>query len=145
MNLNISVISKEVISSSIFEILKSCKNGNVNLIVDVKSDEFLSDEFNKFAQCCRECGVKYLKIEIELTRSFDEYDIEKYVEKILMIKPDEFHIKQATEFKRPWYRILKEVQGALEHFATLRGENITEGYQVFDFGTTKIMYDYIPV
>lgn len=113
-------------------------------VLKVGATDFLSEDLNNIVERFRESGINFLMIVIKLTKGFDEYDIEKYVEKLSLIKPAMFWIEQATGIERPSYKALKEVQGALEHFAKLESVNKSEGYQIFDFEGINIRYDYIP-
>lgn len=146
MRLTMTVTPKNLLSRDVCSILKKYSEGDMCVLVKVTSKELCSEELLNFVRECRkENGFKKIEIEVELTRDFDEYDIELYVEAISKLNPDEFHIKQAEWLKKPRYKTLKEVQGALEHFAEFREENRHRGYQVFKYNNTRVVFDYVPV
>ncbi len=145
MKLTMAVTPKKLLSQDVCGLLNKYSEDDMSVIVKVTSKELCSEEFCDFVQACRKNGIKKIAIEMELTREFDEYDIEVHVEAIDKLSPDEFHIKQAEWLKKPRYKTLKEVQGALEHFAEFREENRNRGYQVFKYNNTRVVFDYIPV
>ena len=127
-----------------FKLVEKFKDDIKGVMLKVGATDFLSEDFNNIVERFRESGINFLTIVVELTKGFDEYDIERYVERLSLIKPERFWIEQATGIERPSYKTLKEVQGALEHFAKLESVNKSEGYQIFDFEGINIRYDYIP-
>lgn len=145
MKLTMAVTPKNLLSQDVCGLLNKYSEGDMSVIVKVTSKELCSQDLYDFVQACRENGIKKIVIEMELTRDFDEYDIEVHVEAIAKLNPDEFHIKQAEWLKKPRYKTLREVQGALEHFAEFREENRNRGYQIFKYNNTRVVFYYIPV
>lgn len=81
---------------------------------------------------------------IEITTAFDEWDLEKYIERIKKLELDELVIEPSKDKNvTPYYKQLLEIQGALIEFAELIEENQKEGYQSYQFGKTYIEYRFI--
>lgn len=114
------------------------------LKMKVDSKQLFSKELKYFVQHCRIFEfVDKIEIEIELNNRFDEWDIEKYVEAFKKINPDVVHICIANRDERPYYKQLMEVQGALEHFATLYNIDVDEQKEVFKFNGMEIVFDAV--
>lgn len=85
-------------------------------------------------------------IVMELSNTFDEWDIEKYVEAFERLKPDRVVIAvNDTATKKPTLHQLFEVQCALEHFAEFEGYEEKVECQYFRMGETEIIFRQEPV
>lgn len=138
------LINVEIVVKNSFAIkkLNVKEDGKMYLKLKVNSKQLFTKEFRAFVAHCRIFEiVEQIELEMELNNKFDEWDIEKYVEAFRNINPDVIHIYIAKQDERPYYKQIKEVQGALEHFANVERIDIDEQQQVFKFNGIKIVFD----
>lgn len=82
-----------------------------------------------------------LRLVVECTKRFDEWEIENYIEQIKLIKPDVVEINVADEITtKPTLRQIIELQGALEHFAKLENYDSEKKCQIYTSGQMRILF-----
>lgn len=108
-------------------------------------EALLSKDCSSILRAMRSRGHKVL-VEMELNSDFDEWDIEKYIERFKALGLEKLVITVSqSRMNQPTYKQLKEVQGALEYFAKFEGYNENERYQKFSANDVEILFYSEPI
>ena len=103
-------------------------------------EALLSKDCSSILRAKRSRGHKVC-IKMELNKEFDEWDIEKYIERFKALGIEKLVITVSQSRKnQPTYNQLKEVQGALEYFAKFEGYDENEGCQKFSADDVEILF-----
>lgn len=106
--------------------------------VDLKG--LVSQDFEHLLQTKKMQGEKVC-IVMELDNTFDEWDIEKYVEAFERLSPDQIQITVNRDiFSKPTLRQIVEVEGALSHFANFDRYDEKAKCQYFTAGQMEILF-----
>ena len=104
-----------------------------------------SQDFAELLRTKKAQGEKVC-ILMEASSTFDEWDIEKYVEAFNKLQPDRVQITvNDTSHSRPTMHQLFEIQCALEHFATFERYDEAVKCQYFNAGGIEILFLSEPV
>ena len=80
-------------------------------------------------------------IHMELDKTFDEWDIEKYIKRFKTLGLGKLVITVSqNRNNQPTYKQLKEVQGALDFFAKFEGYDEVEGCQKFSADGVEVLF-----
>lgn len=108
-------------------------------------EALLSDECSVIANSLWSQDLEVC-LAMELNKDFDEWEIEKYVQRFSELCVERLRItvnKNRTE--QPTYKQIMEVQGALEHFATFDAYDENEGCQKFHTDCMEIFFYSKPI
>lgn len=99
-----------------------------------------SQDFEELLRTKKAQGEKVC-IDMELNDTFDEWDIEKYVEAFGRLKPDRIQITVSGNIhSRPTLHQIVEVAGALTYFANFDRYDEKEKCQYYTAGQTEILF-----
>ena len=105
----------------------------------------LSDEMLLIARALFSNDIEVC-LEMELTDEFDEWEIEKYIQRFSELCVEKLRITVSKKrHGQPTYKQITEVQGALQHFATFDAYDEKEGCQRFHTDSMEIFFYNEPI
>ena len=112
-------------------------------VPDLKT--LLSDEMLLIARALFSEDIE-ICLEMELNNNFDEWEIEKYIQRFKELCVEKLRITVSeNRYTQPTYKQIMEVQGALHHFATFDAYDEKEGCQRFCTKSMEILFYNKPI
>lgn len=109
----------------------------------INFEGLIGESFAELLRVKNEASEKLICLDLLLDDKFDQWDIEGYIRSIQRLEPKFIRITVAEEFvNKPTLNQIREVQGALEHFAKFVNYDAEKRVQNFAVDDIQIQYVY---